>query len=100
VFEDLLSEIYGAEILSHVGSDKLAMLREVLERRGRAACEGEEKIRRYKAAAKKWAKECEKNKSRIEELATEAKELDLKLKAEKKSCDEEMGQLILAQRRE
>jgi len=100
VFEDLLSEIYDAEILSHVGSDKLAMLREVLERRGRAACEGEEKIRRYKAAAKKWAKECERNKSRIEELVTEAKELDWKLKAEKKSCDEEMGQLILALRRE
>ena len=99
-FEDLLSEIYDAEILSQVGGDKVAMLREILERRGRAACEGEEKIRRYKAAAKKLAKECERNKSRIEELVTEAKELDLKLKAEKKSCDEKMGQLILALRRE
>ena len=99
-FEDLLSEIYDAEILSQVGGDKVAMLREILERRGRAACEGEEKIRKYKAAAKKWAKDCERHKGRIEELVAEVKELELKLKAEKKSCDEKMGQLILALRRE
>ena len=97
-FEDLLSEIHDAEILSQVGGDKVAMLREILERRGKAACEGEEKIRKYKAAAKKWAKECERHKGRIEELVAEVKELGLQLKAEKKSCDEKMGQLILALR--
>jgi len=85
---------------SQVDGDKVAMLYEVLERRGRAACEGEEVIRRYKVAGKKWAKECERNNSRIEEVVTETKELDLKLKAERKRCDEKMGQLILALRRE
>ncbi|CUS07034.1 unnamed protein product [Tuber aestivum] len=99
-FEDLLSEIYDEEILAQVGGDKMAMLREVLERKGRAAGESEEKVRRYKAAAKKWANECERNKGRIEELVAEVKELGLRLKAEKKSCDEKMGQLILALRRE
>ncbi|KAG0632638.1 hypothetical protein HOY80DRAFT_1045113 [Tuber brumale] len=99
-FEDLISEIYDAEILAQAGGDKVAMLREVLERRGRAADEGEEKTRKYKAAAKKLAKECERHRDRIEELVVEVKELGLKLKAEKKSCDEKMGQLILALRRE
>lgn len=67
--------------------------------RDRKITEGEERNRRYKAAAKKWMKENEKKRGRVEELVAEVRELGLKLKAEKKSSDEKMGQLILALRR-
>lgn len=67
--------------------------------RDRRIAESEERNNRYKGAAKKWMKENEKKRGRVEELVAEVRELGLRLKAEKKSSDEKMGQLILALRR-
>lgn len=67
--------------------------------RDRRLVESEERNKRYKGAAKKWMKENEKKRGRVEELVAENRELGLKLKAEKKSNDEKMGQMILALRR-
>lgn len=67
--------------------------------RDRRFAESEERNRRYRGAAKKWMKENEKKRGRVEELVAENRELVLKLKAEKKSSDEKLGQLILALRR-
>lgn len=67
--------------------------------RDRRLAESEERNKRYKGAAKKWMKENEKKRGRVDELLAEVRELGLKLKAEKKSSDEKLGQLILALRR-
>lgn len=67
--------------------------------RDKVIAQGEERNKRYKGAAKKWMKENDKKKGRVEELVAEVRELGLRLKAEKKSSDEKMGQLILALRR-
>lgn len=67
--------------------------------RGKMIVQGEERNKRYKGAAKKWMKENDKKRGRVEELVAEVRELGLRLKAEKKSSDEKMGQLILALRR-
>ena len=61
--------------------------------------DGEEKIRRYIVVAKKWAEEFEKNQGWMEVLRA-VKELGLRLEAENKSSDEDIGELILALRRE
>lgn len=67
--------------------------------RERMIVEGEERNKRYRGAVKKWMRENEKKRGRVEELVAEVRELGLRLKAEKKSSDEKMGQLILALRR-
>jgi len=59
----------------------------------------EEKNERLKAAIKKWGIESSKEKSKVDALKKETKDLALKLKAEKKQSDEKIGQLILALRR-
>lgn len=72
---------------------------QAFRQRDKRVTESEERSKRYKAAAKKWMKENEKRRGRVEELVAEVRELGLRLKAEKKSSDEKMGQLILALRR-
>lgn len=72
---------------------------QAFRRRDGRVAESEERSKRYKGAAKKWMKENEKKRGRLEELVAEVRELGLRLKAEKKSSDEKMGQLILALRR-
>jgi chromosome segregation ATPase len=58
----------------------------------------DEKNQRFKNAIKKWNAEHSREKSKIEALRKENKDLALRLKAEKKQSDEKIGQLILALR--
>ncbi|KAA8912437.1 hypothetical protein FN846DRAFT_308160 [Sphaerosporella brunnea] len=59
----------------------------------------DDKNQRLKNAIKKWNSEHSREKSKVEALKKENKELALRLKAEKKQSDEKIGQLILALRR-
>jgi chromosome segregation ATPase len=100
VLELIFTEVHDATILDEMNGNQAAMLIEVLKHRRQQALDAEEKAKRYKGAAKKWLNDYEKSKAQVEALTSEIRELKLNLKAEKKSSDEKMGQLILALRRE
>lgn len=100
ILELVFDEIHDTTALTETNGNQPAMLIEALKRRRQAVTDAEEKAKRYKGAAKRWLGDFEKSRAQVETLTAEIRELRLNLKAEKKSSDEKMAQLILALRRE